>query len=983
VRLLSKFSDALATESRAEVKPETKETDVGEENCMQTRRLGETIPKQEKLSGDVINNFLPTLVKHLHEKDESEVSYRVPVGVVVVRLLKLLPPDEMGLKLAPVLTDICHILRSKQDESRDMTRDTLVQIALILGSQYFGFILRELRGALKRGYQLHVLSYTLHSILLAVIPEFGQGSLDHCMPSIVSIIMDDIFGVTGQEKDATEYTAKMKEIKSSKSQDSMELISKTASISHLIELIQPLHALLLQKVDIKMARKIDTLLTRISTGLLQNPSAESRDTLMFCYEVVQEVYKNQKAEEAPKMDRRTKRYLIPKGPTKTERGVTSKHTYKLVRFAIEVLLKVWKRHDSLRSETYIAGFIPILGDGLVAGEAEVKIAVFKLLQAIARVPFEDADKITGLYKVGVKEATKIVAMSSSTKSEAAQEALKFISVVLRDQRDVEVKDGAVDILVGKVKDDLTDPQYRDTTFKFLRCVLDRKVASAAVYDVLDYVGEVLVTNEDDQTRSVARGCFVQFLLDYDQTNKRWARQLDHLVANLRYTRKEGRLSVMEVIHLLLQKTRDSYRQQISSTCFLPLVMVVANDDSEDCRGIAGELVKRIFSRVDKDNRSKFMVLLRSWLVSKDNDAVCLLALKVFGFYFDSDSDSPKEKDLPLVVDKMMEMFDKDDIDELDEDVAITILDVVSILTKTFPSVLLSAQQDHLWQQARRCMAHPLETVRLAAVNLILETPDVDDRPVISSLVEKLGPRTVEDLVGLGIRILSTPTMSEELATKTGQILQFLGPKLPKTFREAPAAESDEDDNDGEEGEEEDEVEGDESTAKPRAKDLHFLIWKLSYILRKHTPPKSEAVNGKLSALAVLKSLCQKVPLDSLRNSMTLILVPLYHLTDPAIPTPTSTDEVFKERYTALKDDAQVLMDGLQRKLGTAEYSRLILEIRGQVRKNREDRSRKRRITAVVDPERYGREKRKKFERKKDRRREKGRDHRAMRQAYKS
>jgi len=978
VRLLSQFSDALASESRPAAQAGDDVVEPDDVKDTRRKRLGETIPKQEKLSGDITNNFLPPLVKHLHEKDESEVSYRVPVGVVIIRLFKLLPADEMELKLAPVLTDICHILRSKQDESRDMARDTLVQIALILGSRYFYFILRELRGALRRGYQLHVLSYTLHSILLAVIPEFGQGSLDHCLPSIVAIIMDDIFGVTGQEKDATEYTTTMKEIKSSKSQDSMELISKTASVSHLVELIHPLHALLLQKVDLKMAHKIDTLLTRISTGLLQNPSAESRDTLTFCYEVVQEVYRNQQTEAEPKMDRRTKRYLIPKGVAKTERRVTTKHTYKLVRFAIEVLLKIWKRHDNLRSETYIAGFIPILGDGLVAGEAEVKISVFKLLQAVARVPFNDTEKITGLYKVGIKEATKIIAMSSTTTSEAPQEALKFISVVLRDRRDIEVKEAAIELLLVKVKDDLTDPQYRDITFKFLRSVLDRRITLAAVYDVLDYVGEVLVTNEDDHTRSVARGCFVQFLLDYDQTNKRWTRQLDHIVANLKYDRKEGRLSVMEVIHVLLQKSRESYRQQIASTCFLPLVMVVANDDNKDCRDIAGELVKRIFSRVDKDNRNKFLALLRGWLENDVHETVSMLGLKIFGFYFDSDSDSPKENDLPLVVDKIFDVFGADDIGAVDEDVAIAILDVVAILTKTFPSVLVSSEKEVFWQQARRCMVHPREAVRHRAVNLMLETRAENERPVIASLIETFGSSMTEDLVGLGIRILSTPTMSEELATKTGQILQFLGPKLPKTTPEE-APESSED----EEVDEKEAIEGDESSAKPRTKDLHFLIWKLSYILRKHTPPKSEAVNGKLSSLSVLKTLSQKVPLDSLHSSMKLILVPLYHLTDPAIPTPTSTDEVFKERYGRLKDEAQVLMNALQRKLGAAEYSRLIFEIRGHVRKNREERSRKRKITAVVDPQRYGREKRKKFERKKERRREKGQEHRAARQAFKT
>ncbi|CRK18724.1 hypothetical protein BN1708_017695, partial [Verticillium longisporum] len=149
--------------------------------------------------------------KYLHQKDDSEVSYRVPVGIIIVKLMKLLSQQQMSQRLAGVLTDICHILRSKNWESRDLARDTLVEIASILGAPYFGFILKELRGALKRGYQLHVLSYTMHSMLLKVIPEFEQGDIDYCLPSIVTVIIDDIFGVTGQEKDAEGYISQLKE----------------------------------------------------------------------------------------------------------------------------------------------------------------------------------------------------------------------------------------------------------------------------------------------------------------------------------------------------------------------------------------------------------------------------------------------------------------------------------------------------------------------------------------------------------------------------------------------------------------------------------------------------------------------------------------------------------------------------------------------------------------------------------------------------
>lgn len=541
IRLLSKFADALG-QVREEVGDREAKDHAGK---LRDKRLAATFPSESQLVTDVIDNFLPALIKHLHEKDESEVSYRVPVGVIIVKLLKLLPSEHMDQKLAGVLTDICHILRSKAWESREMARDTLVSIATVLGPSFFGFILKELRGALTKGYQLHVLSYTMHSLLVASIPNTSAGELDYCLPSIVNVIMDDIFGAVGQEKDAEGYISQMKEVKSSKSQDSMELIAKSTSISQLIAMVKPLQALLMQKVDLKMVRKIDTLMARITSGLLQNAAAESRDTLIFCYEVIQVVYNSQKPQAEQKLDPRVKKYLVQKGAKKSgDRGRTTKHTYKLIRFAFDILRSTFKKHDSLRNPSNVLGFLPILGDAIIDGEDEVKISAFRLLAVIVKVPFSGDDG-TSIFNLAVKEATKSISMSISTTTEISQAALKMLAVVLRDRKEAPIKEPVVDMLLGKLKDDLTEPLYRHVTFNFLRSVLSRRIETAAVYDTLDHVGTIMVTNDDKDTRDLARGAFFQFIREYPQKKARWAKQLDFVVANLKYKREGGRVSVLK------------------------------------------------------------------------------------------------------------------------------------------------------------------------------------------------------------------------------------------------------------------------------------------------------------------------------------------------------------------------------------------------------------------------------------------------------
>ncbi|KAH6691525.1 armadillo-type protein, partial [Plectosphaerella plurivora] len=716
-RLLGKVADTLVSVTESAYAQNAMEAEKADGSSA-SKHLHESLPLKEKLSTDMVNNYLPSLLKHLNHKDDSEVSHRVPVGVIIVKLLTILPEDVMSLKLAGVLTDICHILRSKNSESRDMARETLSSIATILGPTHFGFILKELSSALRRGYQLHVFSYTLHSILLQVIPEFEQGSLDYCLPAIVTVIIDDVFGVTGQEKDADGYTTQMKEVKSSKSQDSMELIAKTVSVSHLVDLIRPLQALLMQKVDLKLVRKIDVLLNRITTGLLQNPAAESRDTLIFCYEVIQDVYKAQKPEAEVRIDPRLKKYLYQKGVRKSERDAQTKHTYKLVKFALDILRSILKKHDSLRNEANLLGFIGIFGDAVVAGEEEVKIAAFKLLATLVKVPF-DSDAGLGLYKVATKEAIKSLSYSSTTSSDLSQSALKLVSVVLRDKREIKVNPSAVEMLLGKLKDDLTEPLYRHVTFNFLRSLLDSKIETDVVYDTLDYVGTVMITNDDKDTRDLARGAFFQFLREYPQQKARWTKQLDFIVANLKYEREGGRLSVMEIIHLLLKKSLDDYVQEIVSTCFIPLVFVVANDDSEKCRLSAGELLKEIFRRADKQRQREFLDLLRSWLGQEDNDAVLSLGVQAFGFYFESREPSVKDnKEVKLVHGKIAEIIGAGDIKVADEGLVNNALAVAQTLVQQYPALLLSESSRDFWEDVRGCLAHPEASVKLSTVKLL-------------------------------------------------------------------------------------------------------------------------------------------------------------------------------------------------------------------------------------------------------------------------
>ncbi|EDO27623.1 predicted protein, partial [Nematostella vectensis] len=56
-----------------------------------------------------------------------------------------------------LLMKVCMTLKSRARDVRDAARDTLCRIAVTLGTKYLSFVLKEMRTALTRGYQVLLL----------------------------------------------------------------------------------------------------------------------------------------------------------------------------------------------------------------------------------------------------------------------------------------------------------------------------------------------------------------------------------------------------------------------------------------------------------------------------------------------------------------------------------------------------------------------------------------------------------------------------------------------------------------------------------------------------------------------------------------------------------------------------------------------------------------------------------------------------------
>ncbi|KAJ5230277.1 hypothetical protein N7489_010985 [Penicillium chrysogenum] len=1002
LRLLGRMSDALSS-AMSRKKGTENQTD-GEVDKMDIVEqpmctLAKTVPSLTKVSTELTTNFIPFLTNYIHHKQEKEMSMRLPASITTVKLLKILPEEELAIRLPPVLLDVCTTLKSKAQDSRDTARKTLNELALLLGPVYFGYILKELRNVLARGYQLHVLSFTVHSMLVTTTDHFKQGDLDYCLKELVAVVMDDTFGTVGQEKDAEGYTSKMQEVKSSKSYDSMELLAKVSTISQLSNLIRPLQALLCEKLNSKLVNKLDELMRRIAIGLLRNPDAESRDMLVFCYEVIKEAYRDNAPDAGPAAPktRYEERFLVRlQGAKRGEhRGATSSHVYKLTRFSLDVLRAILNKFNSLLTASNLSGFIPIIGDALVQSHEEVKVSALRLLSTIIKLPLPEIDENSHVY---FTEAVKLVKESPSTNSEAAQASLKLISSMLRERKDTKLRDGHLAYLLKRLTSDIEEPDRQGVTFNFIRAVMSRKLIVPEMYELMDNIATMMVTNQTRSARDLARGTYIHFLIEYPQAKSRWNKQLAFFAKNLDYKHQSGRQSVMEAMHALLSKTGPELAQDIISTFFLPIVLAMANDESPECRELAGALLGEFFNRADREQMKTILTPLRSWLEQTDNMALCSIGLQAMRIYFEAEQ-TEKDKQARFVIDILPGLMQPvlDDHENGNWEALYYALQLFTKLCKSASPLALSPECASIWTSVQECLFFPHAWVKTCAANLVgLWMADLAKTnaaagyaslPLTGSSGLAMDKPAMLQLLRASLRSLRTPGIAEELAMQSVRNTVFLGRCCSQNGLELPKL-AGEDVESEDEDEDEDAGSGAEGEAKEEAKveynrsAIHYIFKQVSSLLRRETiSGRANALIPKTASITLLAALIRHIEVEQIRPSLRVILIPLQHLTDPSIPAPRSSDETFQNTYKSLVSNCHEVLDLLQKKLGTTEYVEHISRVQAAIKERREGRRAKRRIDAVADPEKHGRDKMKKNERKRDKRREKGLEHRGKRRGW--
>lgn len=259
------------------------------------------------LNRRIIPKIEGLLTKEKVDQNGSTIkTLRSSVVLALTKLFKKFTKKTFESRLPRLLSVICDALKSRDSDSRDVARNTLSKMVVEIDIAYLADVLRELTVTLREGYQLHVRSATVHSIILALSTHYKPSTkctdsealtlpFDRCVPALVDLIQQDLFGTAQERRDAEGVNGRyVKEAAGLMSFNTLEITASlvlfrpTAVHQPIVmgihALVSPfLERLRLPNVQASTIRRIKECLTRIVAGLSRNPSVTLEEVLPFVY----------------------------------------------------------------------------------------------------------------------------------------------------------------------------------------------------------------------------------------------------------------------------------------------------------------------------------------------------------------------------------------------------------------------------------------------------------------------------------------------------------------------------------------------------------------------------------------------------------------------------------------------------------------------------------------------------------------------------
>ncbi|XP_003702176.2 small subunit processome component 20 homolog [Megachile rotundata] len=923
--------------------------------------------------------------KNVAAKNEDEELMRVPIALAMVKLLQKLPESILDINLPGIFMKLCTFLKSRLESVRRVTRDTLQKVMITLGPKYLSYLLREMNTLLTKGFQVHVLAFTVQSVLVALKPYFQKFDINQNLQSILSVCKVDLFGLTGEEKEVLGIVKTVTEAKSTKSYDIFHILAQYITESCLVDLILPLKEVLVRTHSHKTLQKIVECLRNVVLGLADNTFIPLEQMLIFLYGIVSESIpeflpekkdKEITEKEAEALARQKPDcFLIPPEP-KNKMGikVTSKITkntnvHVIIEFGLKLLHILLKREKVGKElDCFLDPFVPLISDCLKSQHVKLSTLGLQCLNWLLKKDLSSikdtiSDICTSIFDILHKYAAE--GLSKGDNFDLVMAGFKCMSVLVRDVKHHTINEDQLKALIIYAEQDMYDSDRHATAFSLLKAIISRKMIIPEMHQVMEKVATLSITSELEHIRQQSRAVFYSYLMEYP-LGKLLNKHILFYLTQLSYEMRPGRLSALEMIHNIVTGFPLRTLLMKSDMIFIMAGARLINDDDPTCRKLCAKCIKEMISRFRYNKRSKLFDIVMEWLkdtkimhrtlaaqlcgifvtVEKDTFESRLKELLPYllkQFHANMDDDKPG-RFVKLRTEKETKLQMNRNIKDPERMKDHHMFQVLQLLLKISANCSTFLKKDEyqdavrsIAEYSQSLLAHPHIWVRLAAsqlIGFILATLNVDKIIDFVENPEKCeeesrymysDPITTIRSLSLDLIAQLQPDMAlEELADQTVKNLIFIA-KILKSIKPVNIATEDED--------------GKTTDTDRNQLSLPWLVRRLRKSVNIEITKAPNSTTVRTAFFKWVAGLVATVPMEYLN-------VVLFNIMSPIVREMSTIDE----KNTSLRRLAKEAATMIKKRLGNEEYIGLLSRVQQRLDIKKTERRKTRTQQFVTDPE---------------------------------
>ncbi|XP_057544903.1 uncharacterized protein LOC130824041 isoform X1 [Amaranthus tricolor] len=659
---------------------------------------------------------LPKLQKLLVSDPEK---VNIIINVAILKVLQLLPGDTRDAHLSSIIHRIANFLKNRLQSVRDEARLALVACLKELGFEYLQLVIKVLRATLKRGFELHVLGYTLNFILSKGLPDSVGGVLDYCLDELLTVVDNDIFGEVAEQKEVEKIAFKMKETRKQMSLNTLTLIAQNVTFkTHGLKVLSPVTAHMQKHLTPNLKLKLETMLTHIAEGIERNLSVDQTDIFIIIYSLIDDWLSDDNLRRETLLvegsDKDILREASNKMSLKFYVGTEPQCSYLITVFALQLL---HKRMKKIKFDTQVLSmldpFIKLLVSCLKSKYEEIIAVALKCIFLLIRLPLPSLESQADMIKVTILD---IAQSSSNANSHVMHSCLKLLTALLQSTKITLSSDQLHVLIQFPLFVDLEkNPTFVALTL--LKAIVRRKLVVHEIYDLVLQVAEMMVTSQEEAIRKKCSKILLQFLLHYQLSQKRRQQHLDFLVAYLRYEHATGRVAVLDMLETVIKRFPVSIINEQAETFFVHLVLALANDHDNHVRYLIGIVLKHLIDRISPQTLESILSICLTWYLG-ENQQLRSPAAQVLGFVVEVTKRGFQKhikEVLPvmkMIVQSTFDVLNGGQLNLLDQDTIplwkdayYSFILLEKILTQ-FPDLFFSMDTEDIWQAVSDFLVHP-------------------------------------------------------------------------------------------------------------------------------------------------------------------------------------------------------------------------------------------------------------------------------------